>query len=122
MSPDEFTRWVQEAKATGQELNRAGYQQLERPSEREPVRRYGTVVPDLFDAIVNRCVDQAMACHRETMMKDMHRTASAARGAGTTSAAGIVMSAALDLPEALIRDIETASAKLLEALDLTQLM
>ena len=48
---------MQKAKAGGQALSRDGYLQLERPSEREPVRAYGTVAPGLFDAIVNRCVD-----------------------------------------------------------------
>src|SRR5256885_8867567 len=52
MSTADFTGWVQKAKAGGQ-LSRDGYVQLERPSEREPVHRYGAVAPDLFDAIVN---------------------------------------------------------------------
>jgi cytochrome o ubiquinol oxidase subunit 2 len=47
--------------------------QLEQPSEREPVRRYGAVAPDLFDAIVNRCVDQSRMCLREMMAMDEHR-------------------------------------------------
>ena len=36
----DFDRWVQSAKADGSELSRDGYLQLEKPSEREPVRRY----------------------------------------------------------------------------------
>jgi cytochrome o ubiquinol oxidase subunit 2 len=78
-SPD-FERWVQKAKAGGQELTRASYIQLEKPSEREQVRRYGVVAPELFDAIVNRCVDPAAKCERDIMMQDMHRT-SAPQGA-----------------------------------------
>ena len=59
MSAADFEGWVQKAKAGGGELTRGEYVQLERPSEREPVRRYAAVAPDLFDAIVNRCVDPA---------------------------------------------------------------
>jgi cytochrome o ubiquinol oxidase subunit II len=95
MSPEDFQRWIQQAKAAGGELNRSDYQQLERPSERDPVRRYATVVPDLFDAIVNRCVDPAATCHRDTMMRDMHRTSSLAPG-GRDALVGSNLSAALD--------------------------
>ena len=80
MSGADFERWVEKAKASGQELSRASYIQLERPSERDPVRRYGAVAPDLFDAVVNRCVDPAATCERDIMMRDMQR-ASPAHGA-----------------------------------------
>jgi cytochrome o ubiquinol oxidase subunit 2 len=71
MSAADFDQWVQKAKAGG-ELSRGSYVQLEQPSEREPVRRYGAVAPDLFDAIVNRCVDQSRMCLREMMTMDEH--------------------------------------------------
>jgi cytochrome o ubiquinol oxidase subunit 2 len=64
---------VQRAKAAGTELSRDGYLKLEQPSEREPVRRYRAVAPDLFDAVVNRCVEQGKTCLREMMAMDMHR-------------------------------------------------
>jgi len=76
----EFDRWLQKAKASKDELSRGSYMQLEQPSEREPVRRYGAVAPDLFDAIVNRCVDQAKTCLREMMTMDAHRPSG--RGSG----------------------------------------
>jgi cytochrome o ubiquinol oxidase subunit II len=72
MSAADFDRWTQKAKA-GSELSRGIYMQLEQPSEREPVRRYSAVAPDLFDAIVNRCVDQSRMCLREMMAMDEHR-------------------------------------------------
>ncbi len=78
-SAAEFDAWVQKAKASGQELSRDAYVQLERPSEREPVRRFGTVAPSLFEAIVNRCVDPTQPCLHDIMMQDMRR-ASAAPG------------------------------------------
>jgi cytochrome o ubiquinol oxidase subunit II len=73
MSEADFRGWVQKAQASGKELSRGEYIQLERPSEREPVRRYGTVAPDLFSAIVNRCVDTASKCIHEMMVSDMQR-------------------------------------------------
>src|SRR5438552_10717333 len=72
MSAADFDQWVQKAKAGG-ELSRGRYTQLERPSKREAVHRYGAVAPDLFDAIVNRCVDQGKMCLREMMAMDAHR-------------------------------------------------
>ncbi len=70
MSATDFDRWVQTAKATGTELNRDGYLQLEQPSEREPVRRYATVAPGLYDAIVNRCVKPGTICIKDMMSAD----------------------------------------------------
>ncbi|VTU12877.1 MULTISPECIES: ubiquinol oxidase subunit II [unclassified Variovorax] len=66
MSAGDFDRWVQSAKAGGGTLNRNGYLQLERPSERDPVRRYASVAPGLYDAILNRCVESNKMC-----LKDM---------------------------------------------------
>jgi cytochrome o ubiquinol oxidase subunit 2 len=64
----EFDRWLQKAKASKDELTRDAYLELERPSEREPVRRYGVVTSDLFDLVVNRCVDRRKLCVRHMMM------------------------------------------------------
>lgn len=61
----EFEAWVAEAKAAGETLDRAKYLELERPSENEPVHRYGTVDPDLFHAIVNMCVERGKMCMNE---------------------------------------------------------
>jgi cytochrome o ubiquinol oxidase subunit 2 len=69
----DFDRWLQKAKASKDELSRGSYMQLEQPSERDPVRRYSAVAPDLFDAIVNRCVDQGKMCLREMMAMDAQR-------------------------------------------------
>jgi cytochrome o ubiquinol oxidase subunit 2 len=69
----EFDRWLQKAKASKDELTRDAYLKLEKPSEREPVRRYRAVAPDLFDAVVNRCVEQGKMCMREMMAMDAHR-------------------------------------------------
>src|SRR6478736_4106030 len=54
LSAADFEAWVRKTKASGRALSRDAYLQLEKPSEREAVRRYGTVAPGLFDAVVNR--------------------------------------------------------------------
>jgi cytochrome o ubiquinol oxidase subunit 2 len=66
----DFDKWVQTVKSGGGELNRAGYLELQKPSERDPVRRYAAVVPGLYDAIVNRCVESGKTCMREMMAMD----------------------------------------------------
>jgi len=62
MSAADFDRWVQSARAGGQALDRAGYQQLQQPSQHDPIRRYASVAPDLFEGIVARKItDPAVA-------------------------------------------------------------
>ncbi|WP_349741866.1 ubiquinol oxidase subunit II [Roseateles cavernae] len=78
-----FEQWVQKNKAEGQALTRADYLQLEQPSAREPVRRYATVAPGLYDAILNRCVDGSKMCMAQMMAID------AAGGLGKGSIAGL---------------------------------
>jgi cytochrome o ubiquinol oxidase subunit 2 len=77
MDVNDFDRWVAEAKANGETLDRATYLQLEKPSEREPVHHYATVAPDLFNAIVNRCVAPGTVCMNQMMAEDMKRNAMA---------------------------------------------
>lgn len=77
LSAADFEAWVQKARAGGQALSRDGYLQLERPSEREAVRRYGTVAPGLFDAVVNRCVAAGSPCLHAVMAEDMRRASAA---------------------------------------------
>jgi cytochrome o ubiquinol oxidase subunit 2 len=72
VSAGEFDRWLQKAKASRDELTHDAYLQLEKPSEREPVRRYAVVATDLFDNIVNRCVDRTKLCMRHMKMGE-HR-------------------------------------------------
>jgi cytochrome o ubiquinol oxidase subunit 2 len=70
VSQADFDKWVEGVRASGDRLERRDYLALERPSEREPVRRYGTVAPNLYDAIVNLCVDPNKMCQREMMKID----------------------------------------------------
>lgn len=66
----DFDRWIAAQRAAGATLDRATYLELEKPSQREPVRRYGAVERGLFDAIVNRCVDPARLCANQMMAID----------------------------------------------------
>jgi cytochrome o ubiquinol oxidase subunit II len=59
MSRGDFDRWVQTARTDGTALGNEGYRQLQKPSEREPVRLYSTVANGLYDAILNQCVQDA---------------------------------------------------------------
>jgi len=61
---------VQKAKASGNSLDRAGYIKLEQPSEAVPVQRYASVAPDLYDAILNRCVESGKMCIRDMVAID----------------------------------------------------
>ncbi len=65
-----FERWAAEAKARGTTLDRAAYLKLERPSEKEPVRRYAQVDSELFDRIVNMCVEPGKMCMHDMMAID----------------------------------------------------
>ena len=65
-----FDAWINDARASTITLGRNEYLALERPSEREPVRYFGTVAPDLYDAILNRCVAIDRLCMNEMMAID----------------------------------------------------
>jgi cytochrome o ubiquinol oxidase subunit II len=73
VSPDEFNAWVGKVKAEGKALQRSDYLALEKPSERDPVRRYASVAPQLYDAIVNRCVEEGATCMKDMMAADAMR-------------------------------------------------
>jgi len=65
-NPD-FERWVARMRAGGGELDRAGYLQLEKPSENAPVHGFAGVEPGLYRAILNRCVEAGKRCINEMM-------------------------------------------------------
>ncbi|WGT66404.1 ubiquinol oxidase subunit II [Variovorax paradoxus] len=71
LSNEGFQEWVKRAKAGKDgELTRETYLKLEAPSERDPVRHYTSVAPDLYDAILNRCVDRNKMCMKQMMAID----------------------------------------------------
>ncbi|MEQ1539549.1 MAG: ubiquinol oxidase subunit II [Sphingorhabdus sp.] len=70
LSPQAFERWAENTKSAGMTLDRIAYLQLERPSEREPVRRYANVEQNLFDLVVNLCVEPGKMCMHDMMSID----------------------------------------------------
>jgi cytochrome o ubiquinol oxidase subunit 2 len=92
MSPADFDRWVQTAKAGGKALSRDGYLELEQPKEREPVRYYATVAAGLYDTILNGCVDSSKTC----MTQMMAHTIPPAHGAAAPSRAAPLASETTD--------------------------
>jgi cytochrome o ubiquinol oxidase subunit 2 len=56
LSGSGFDEWVKSARSTRRELDNDSYLQLEKPSERDPVRRYSQVATGLYDAILSQCV------------------------------------------------------------------
>lgn len=70
LSNEGFDQWVAKARAEGTDLNRSTYVQLAKPSERNPVQRFANVDPQLFERVVNRCVETDQLCVREIMAID----------------------------------------------------
>ncbi|HEX7855719.1 MAG TPA: ubiquinol oxidase subunit II [Sphingobium sp.] len=66
----QFAQWVDAAKAGNGKLDRAAYLKLEQPSEKVPVQRFASVDADLFDAVVNLCVEPGKMCMRDMMSID----------------------------------------------------
>lgn len=77
MAPADFNRWVAEVKASKQgTLARSTFIALEKPSVKVPVQHFGSVVPALFDRVVNRCVEDGKPCMVDVVRQDMARAAS----------------------------------------------
>jgi cytochrome o ubiquinol oxidase subunit 2 len=67
----DFDSWVQTVKGgNGGNLDRANYLTLEKPSIKDPVRRYAAVDGDLFYRVLNRCVADGVVCMDKMMMDD----------------------------------------------------
>ena len=69
-----FDAWVAKVKGGAENLDRARYLVLEKPSHKEAVRYFNNVAPDLYGAILNRCVAEGSVCVDQMMAKD-HATA-----------------------------------------------
>lgn len=70
-SEADFQRWIQDVKSGGGSLTREQYQQtLAQPSSNVPVMHYAQVAPDLYSAILNRCVDSSKICVNKMMAID----------------------------------------------------
>ena len=84
LAEGDFAAWVDANRKGGEALTRANYLQLEKPSHKEPVRRYAKVDDGLYEAVLNRCVDGQKMCAHEMMAID------AAGGLGKGNVRGIV--------------------------------
>jgi cytochrome o ubiquinol oxidase subunit 2 len=61
----DFDKWIADVKAAGGTLGRSDYLELEKPSENVPVRKFASVDSDLFNAILNMCVEPGKMCMDE---------------------------------------------------------
>jgi len=62
-----FDRWVEQARQSGRVLDTPLYRRLVQPSERVPAMRFASVRPDLFQRIVERCVEPGTPCMSDLM-------------------------------------------------------
>jgi cytochrome o ubiquinol oxidase subunit 2 len=76
-----FDEWVAKAKASEAPLDRAAYLKLDKPSEAEAVRYFGSVENGLYDLAVGLCVQPGRMC-----IQEMHHI-DAMGGAGRDSEA-----------------------------------
>ncbi|WEK46434.1 MAG: ubiquinol oxidase subunit II [Candidatus Andeanibacterium colombiense] len=75
-----FQQWVAQVKGSGGALATAEYLKLEQPSEKASVQHFSGVQADLFDRIVNQCVQPGKACMADVMMRDRMRASGQAGG------------------------------------------
>jgi cytochrome o ubiquinol oxidase subunit 2 len=80
VTAEEFDQWVETAKADDKVLSRAKYLELDKPSQQVPPHEFGKVEPELFAAVVNRCVAPGTMCMHHTMAADAERTRKAIEG------------------------------------------
>jgi cytochrome o ubiquinol oxidase subunit 2 len=67
MPEADFEQWVAKVKADGEGLSRSVYQELAKPSEYNPVQYYSAVEPELYESILNRCVEPGTPCMKDWM-------------------------------------------------------
>ncbi|MEA1830920.1 ubiquinol oxidase subunit II [Methylobacterium durans] len=65
-----FDAWVAKVKQEGTDLSRDAYLKLEKPSEQEPVRYFGSYEDGLYSAILNMCAVPGKMCMSEMMHID----------------------------------------------------
>ncbi|WP_246725158.1 ubiquinol oxidase subunit II [Beijerinckia sp. L45] len=70
LTQQDFDTWVAKAKKDGKPLDQAGFHELEKPTEAEPVHYYKSVSPGLYDSILNMCAEPGAMCATEMMHID----------------------------------------------------
>ncbi|HEU0196087.1 MAG TPA: ubiquinol oxidase subunit II [Nevskiaceae bacterium] len=66
----DFDQWISKVRAQGGSLSRTTYLKLSQPTINGPVTYYAHYAPDLFQAIVNRCVRPGTICKSELEAMD----------------------------------------------------
>ncbi|MFS4436582.1 ubiquinol oxidase subunit II [Paracoccaceae bacterium GXU_MW_L88] len=72
MQEEDFDAWVDEARNSGDTLDRDEYRELLEPSEDVDPIYYALGDEELYHDILNRCVEPGKMCMDEMMMADMH--------------------------------------------------
>jgi cytochrome o ubiquinol oxidase subunit 2 len=65
-----FAQWVASTRGSGRTLDQATYMQLLKPSEKVPPMRFAAVAPDLYQRILERCVEPGQPCMSAVMAHD----------------------------------------------------
>lgn len=65
-----FDGWIAKAKGSQDKLSRDVYLELEKPSEKVPVKLYNSVDADLYKLILNQCAQPGKMCMSEMMAID----------------------------------------------------
>jgi len=75
-SADKFDEWVMKVKQSAKGLQMADYEQLAKPTENNAVEYFSSVKSDLYQEIINKYMDPAMAHNADQsqpMMQDMQK-------------------------------------------------
>lgn len=68
---DGFDGWVEKVRSEGgKEMSRQAFLQLDQPSIDNPVTYYSSVDGELWEAIINQCVNKNDLCQNDMMMVD----------------------------------------------------
>lgn len=78
VSQADFDAWVAKTRAGGGTLTRAGYLDLDKPTIKHPIMRFGSVDKGLYDLVLNRCVAEGSVCMNAQMEQDAMRMQAAA--------------------------------------------
>jgi cytochrome o ubiquinol oxidase subunit 2 len=70
LPPADFDRWVGQVKAGGGALATPEYMVLVKPSEKVPPMHFAAVQPDLFQRILERCVEPGKPCMSQMIRRD----------------------------------------------------
>jgi cytochrome o ubiquinol oxidase subunit 2 len=70
LEPAAFDRWVAQVKGGGAALATPAYMTLVKPSQKVRPMYFAAVQPDLFQRIIERCVEPGRPCMSEVMRRD----------------------------------------------------